>query len=83
MEPRDRLDPRNIELMDPEMVPILQAMTPAQRIAGVYRLYQGGLKLGRATVRSQHPEWDDEQIEHEVRLRMTGARSKAHFAGRG
>ena len=82
MKPRDRLDPRNIEMMDPEMVPILQAMTPAQRLKSLGSMWRQGLAIARGGVKHQHPDWDDARVRQEVIKRMSGGYTIAHNQAR-
>jgi len=46
---------------------ILQAMTPAQKIRALDLLCQSWRQLKAATLRAQHPEWTEADIQRAVR----------------
>jgi len=62
-----------VELMDPVMVEIIQKMTPAQRLAIAFRMWESARRIVRSGVQYQHPDWSDEKIEQEISLRMRGS----------
>jgi hypothetical protein len=49
-----------------EQIAILRRMTGEQRLKVAGQLYWSARKLKTAGVRSQHPDWSDEQIKAEV-----------------
>jgi len=64
-----------VERIDPALVPIYQAMTPAQRVTA--GLSATDLVRDRlwATIRESHPEWTEEVVAQAVSARMLGALS--------
>jgi hypothetical protein len=62
----------NIETLDPAMVEVLKAKTPAERIAMVGEANRTARILAEAGARYLHPDWDDAQIQAEVVRRVTG-----------
>ncbi len=51
---------------------IFRRMTPGQRIECAMRWTAFTLEVARGGIRSQHPDWTDEQIEREIGRRITG-----------
>lgn len=76
---RDRLDPRNIELMDPAMVPVLRRLSSAQKLQTVHDMFHAARSMALAAVREQYPDWSETQVLEEVQLRLSGARTSAIF----
>lgn len=64
----------HIEQLDPALVPVYQAMTPAQRVAAGLSATDLIRDRLSATIREAHPEWSDEAVAHAVSRRMLGAR---------
>lgn len=50
-------------------------MSPGEKICLVGRMWQQARTLKRATLRSLHPEWDDQRLDAAVREAMGGKRS--------
>ena len=50
-----------------EYIRILRAMTPEQKLNAAARLYWGARDLKGAWLRSQHPDWTEEQVQKAVR----------------
>ena len=48
--------------------------TPGQKVADIFELYQIGVSLMRDGVRGQHPQFNEEQVEAEVRRRFARVR---------
>lgn len=53
--------------MDEETLKIIRAMTPAQKLQAAQRLYESAKQLKAAALRSQHPDWTEDQIHQAVR----------------
>lgn len=66
-----RLDPGQIEVVDEAVAEVLRRMTPAERIALASDAHRTARALIEGQVRSQHPEWDDEQVRRETVLRLS------------
>lgn len=65
-----QIDPRRIELLDPAMVEVLRAKTPAERVAMAFEANQTARLLLKAHLSSSRPDWDDRQVEREIASRM-------------
>lgn len=63
------------EQTSPEQFAIFRRMTPEQRWWAASRLYWTCRRHKTAFQRSQHPEWSDEQLNHEVRRIFSHART--------
>jgi len=55
------------EQASPEQIVALRAMTPEQRWRAAYRLYWTMRRHKTAFLRSRHPDWSEEQLNHEIR----------------
>lgn len=51
----------------------LKRATPAEKIEAVAALYHAGIRLRMAGLRMTHPDWTDEQLEHEARRSLRHA----------
>ena len=61
-----RRDPRTEGIR----VGIYRRMTPEQRLAIAMQMREDAVQIVRDSVRQQHPDWDDRQMESEVRRRV-------------
>jgi hypothetical protein len=66
------IDPRRIELLDPIVKKVLQAKTPEERLHMAFECNRTARKFMAAGLRSQYPDWTDEQIQAEIARRMAG-----------
>ncbi len=66
-----RLDPGQIEVVDDAVAALLREKTAAQRIEMTAAAHRTARALLTGQVRSQHPEWTDEQVQREVARRLT------------
>jgi len=55
------------EAPDPQQVKILRRMTPEQRWNAARQLYWTVRRHKAAFLKSQHPDWPEEQVQAEVR----------------
>src|SRR5579871_2228784 len=55
------------EQASPEQIEALQRLTPEQRWQAAHRLYWTMRRHKAAFLRTQHPDWSEEQIQQEVR----------------
>jgi len=46
---------------------IFQKMTPDQKLNAALKLYHSARQLKRASLKSDHPDWNDEQIDAKLR----------------
>jgi len=66
-----RLDSGQIEVIPDEMARVLRAKTGAERLKIASGMFASARKLIRARVRSQHPDWTDQQINTETARRLS------------
>jgi hypothetical protein len=62
-----------VDRLDPDLVPVYRAMTPAQRVAAGLAATDLIRERLRAAIREAHPEWTDEAIAEAASRRMLGA----------
>jgi hypothetical protein len=66
-----RFIPRQIEGVEEAVAAILRQRTPAQRVEMAAACHRTARALIGARLRSQHPEWTDEQLGQAVARRLT------------
>lgn len=64
------IDPRRIELLDPAMVEIFRAKTPAERVALACDANRTARLLLKAHLASAQPAWGADEIERVIAGRM-------------
>jgi hypothetical protein len=69
--PARRLDPRQIEVMDPEMVPVLRRKTPAERLQNSFAIWESACSMLQAHLSHTHRDWTPEHVRREVAHRMS------------
>lgn len=60
------------DVPDDAMVEVFPKMTPVQRLMVANKMWVAARKAIECMLRSDHPDWDDEQILIEIRCRMLG-----------
>lgn len=63
--------PKKFEMIEPEMVPILQAKTEAERLASVWDSWNFIRSLLLNSLRAEYPEWTEAEVERQVARRMS------------
>jgi hypothetical protein len=66
-----RSDAGNIEVVDEKMAEVLRRKTGAERLQIAYGLFRTAQRLIRSRLRSQHPSWDEAQINAETARRIS------------
>jgi hypothetical protein len=66
-----RLDPGQIEVMDDQVAEILRQKTGAERLAIVSSMYASARRMLISHLGATHPEWSDEQVNHEAARRLS------------
>jgi hypothetical protein len=69
--PACRLDPRQIEVMDPDMVPVLRRKTPAERLQNSYAIWESACSMLQSHLSHTHRDWTPEHVRREVAHRMS------------
>ena len=64
------LNPPRIEVPDDKVVDILRRMTPAERLAVANNMWLAARNAIECMLRSEHPDWSDEQVLKEITRRM-------------
>jgi DNA-binding transcriptional regulator WhiA len=54
-------------MLHPEQKRIYQSMTPEQRLRVAFDLYHSARQLKAASLRVQHPDWSENQIQEMVK----------------
>jgi hypothetical protein len=65
-----------------KQIEIYRRMTPQQRLQIGFELYALAHEMVHCSVRHQHPDWDDQQVNQEVRRRFLLA-AGIHFFPEG
>ena len=68
---RLRLDPGQIEAMEPEMVRVMRDKTPAQRLQVAYGLWESSRSMLLSHLSHSHRDWTPERVRLEVARRMS------------
>jgi hypothetical protein len=68
--PRRRPDYSKEEKMHPLQIAAYRRMTPAEKLDGMARLYWEAREILEAGIRMRHPDWTDQDVADEVRMRM-------------
>jgi len=71
VEPDNRQQPINIEVIDDEMAEILRAKTGAERLKIASDMYASARRMLLSHLRAEHPDWDDQQIQKEAARRLS------------
>lgn len=66
------IDPRNIEVPDPEVVAALRQMSGRETLSQALAMHELGRRLVETGVRDDHPDWSDHQMQIEIIRRMHG-----------
>ena len=64
------LDPSRIEVPDDAVLAVLRRMTPGERLAVANRMWVGARNAVRLIICSEHPDWTEQQLQHEIARRM-------------
>ena len=67
-----RLDDGQIEVLDDAVAEVLRHKSPAERVAMIGAAHRTARHLLAAGIRQRQPDWDEEQVEAEVRRRLLG-----------
>ncbi len=63
--------PESIELSDPQVIEINRRMTGAEKLAQVFALNRNIRHRTASTLKAQHPEWNEAQVQQEIARRMS------------
>ena len=66
-----KIDMRNIEVLEDEMVEILKAKTPQERLKMGCDMWKMVRRQLEHYIETTHKEWDKEKIQKEVARRMS------------
>lgn len=65
------IDPRNIEVVDDDMVQVFRAMTGAQRLKIASDLFRSARTMIASHLAAEHPDWDEQRLQEEVARRLS------------
>jgi hypothetical protein len=65
------IDPRRIDCVDDEVAAVLRRKTGAERLAIASAMYASARRMIRSTLRAEHPDWAQEQIDREAVRRLS------------
>ena len=63
--------PQQIELLDDDMAEILRHKTEAERLRIAAAMYRSARTIIRGAIRTEHPDWDVEQVNREIANRIS------------
>jgi len=66
-----RTRPPVVEIIDPSIVRVLRAKTPAERLAQAFRILDSARAITRGSVLQLHPDWDEDQVLRETARRLS------------
>ena len=70
-----RLDRGQIEVLDDEMVQMLRRKSGAERLAIASGMFASARQMIASTLRAEHPEWDEHQVNEETARRLSHGNS--------
>jgi len=66
----DRLDPRQVEVLDDAVAEVLRRKQPAERLKIGFGLWISAHGMLMTHIRHTHPDWDQKAVEEEVARRF-------------
>lgn len=63
--------PRRFEMIDDAMAKVLRDKTEAERLAIAFGMWRFARDFLRATIRSEHPDWDEARVTRAVASRLS------------
>jgi hypothetical protein len=67
----DRLDPRQIEVLDDDMARVLRAKTGAERLAIGFAMFSSARRMLISHLRDRHPDWSEDEVLREAARRLS------------
>ena len=61
----------SFEMIDNTMADILREMSAVERLRIGGRLWKSARVIVRGAIRTEHPDWDEERVNHEIARRMS------------
>jgi len=65
------LDQQHIEALDDEMAQVLRLKSGAERLRIASGMFSSARQMIISTLRSQHPDWDEQKINAETTRRLS------------
>ncbi len=59
-----------MEIVDEAMVAVLQAKSPAERLAVAHAMWRSARDMIRSLLRAEHPAWSSAEVERETARRL-------------
>lgn len=63
--------PPKLDVVDDDMAAILRTKTEAERLAIAHGMWRYARRVILNVLRSEHPEWDDAQLQREAARRLS------------
>lgn len=60
-----------VEVVDDDMARVLATKTPAERLAIASGMFRSARRMLEASLRADHPGWDDDRLRTEVARRLS------------
>lgn len=64
--------PPVVEFPDRELIESLRRLTPAERLRQAFAMWDFAMTVMRASIRRDHSDWTDEQVQREIFQRIRG-----------
>ncbi len=62
---------QKFEMIDNTMAEILRHKTEVERLRIAGRIWKSARVIVRGAIRTEHPEWTDQQVNHEIARRIS------------
>lgn len=57
--------------MDDAMADVLRQTSPVERLQITARMWQSARVMLRGAIRTEHPDWSEQQVNHEIARRIS------------
>lgn len=61
----------SFEMLDNDMVEVLRQKSEVERLRIAGKLWTSARVIVRGAVRTEHPDWDETRVNHEIARRMS------------
>lgn len=65
------IDKRNIEVQDDQMIEVLKAKKPQERLAIAFYMWSSTKRQLTNYLHTEHPDWDDKKVQAEIVKRLS------------
>jgi len=71
MDEGKRIVPPHLDVMDDVMAEVMRSKTGAERLRIAFGMYSSARRMLMHHLRSEHPDWDQKQVEREAARRLS------------